>query len=156
MLDIYVDADGCPVKEEVYRVARRYGLSVYVVSNRPIRTPLEEGIRPVVVGGAFDAADDWISDRAGDADIVVTADLPLAQRCLKKGARVLGPKGQVHDENSIGAALASRDLLDQLRQMGVNTGGPAPFAARDRSAFLSRLDETVQRLRRGAPSGLPA
>jgi uncharacterized protein YaiI (UPF0178 family) len=148
VLDIYVDADGCPVKEEVYRVARRYSLEVYVVSNRRINVPFEERIHAVAVGDAFDAADDWIADRIGEGDIAITADLPLADRCLKRGARVLGPKGQVHDENSIGGALASRELMDQLRQMGVMTGGPAPMAKRDRSTFLARLDEAVQRLRR--------
>ncbi len=153
MLDVYVDADGCPVKDEVYRVARRYGLKVWVVSNRPLRVPMEDGIYPVAVGGAFDAADDWIEERIGEDDIAVTADLPLAARCLKKGAAVLGPKGQVHDESTIGDALASRELMDQLRQMGMTTGGPAPMAPRDRSTFLSRLDETIQRIRRHAAKG---
>ncbi|GAB4272390.1 MAG: YaiI/YqxD family protein [Deferrisomatales bacterium] len=148
MQTIYVDADGCPVKEEIYKVARRYNWDVYVVSNRPIRVPFEQGIHPVVVGGAFDAADDWIAERAGPGDIAVTADLPLAKRCLDRGASVLDPKGRVHDENSIGEALASRELLDQLRQMGVNTGGPAPRTKRDRSTFLSRLDQMIQQLRR--------
>lgn len=149
MLDIYVDADGCPVKEEIYKVARRYELKVFVVSNRRIHVPLEVGIQGVVVGDAFDAADDWIADRVGDDDIVVTADLPLAQRCIQAGARVLGPKGQVHDENSIGSALAARELLDQLRQMGEMTGGPAPMGKQDRSHFLSRLDQMIQAVRRG-------
>lgn len=153
MLEIYVDADGCPVRDEVYRVAQRYRWRVYVVSNRPLRVPLEVGIQAVVVGGAFDAADDWIAVRAGEGDIVVTADLPLAARCLENGARVLGPKGQLHDQNTIGDALAARELMDQLRQMGMQTGGPAPMASRDRSAFLSRLDETVQRVRRDHPTG---
>lgn len=150
MLEVYVDADGCPVKEEVYRVARRYGLTVWVVSNRPVRVPMEDRIFPVAVGGAFDAADDWIEGRIGEGDIAVTADLPLAARCLRKGAAVLGPKGQVHDEETIGGALAGRELMDQLRQMGMATGGPAPMTPRDRSAFLSRMDETVQRIRRHA------
>jgi uncharacterized protein YaiI (UPF0178 family) len=147
-LDIYVDADGCPVKDEIYRVARRYGLTVFIVSNRRIGVPFEERVHPVVVGDAFDEVDDWIAERVGEGDVAITADLPLADRCIKKGARVLGPKGQVHDENTIGEALASRELMDQLRQMGVMTGGPAPMAKRDRSAFLSRLDEIVQQLRR--------
>lgn len=153
-MDLYLDADGCPVKDEAYRVARRYALSTYVVSNRPMRVPLEEGIRPVVVGDAFDAADDWIAERAGPGDVVVTADLLLAKRCIKGGANVLGPRGEVHDADSIGGALASRELADQLRQMGVQTGGPAPFSPRDRSAFLGALDATVQQLRRAAAESL--
>lgn len=148
MLDVYVDADGCPVKEEVYRVARRYGLTVYVVSNRPINVPLEERVHAVVVDDAFDATDDWIVEHIGEGDIAITADLPLADRCIKRGACVLGPKGQVHDEDSIGEALATRELMDQLRQMGATTGGPSPMSKRDRSIFLSRLDETIQRVRR--------
>lgn len=150
MLDIYVDADGCPVKDEVYKVARRYGLMVYVVSNRRIHVPFEEKLRAVVVGDTFDAADDWIAERVGTDDLVITADLPLADRCIKAGAAVLGPKGQIHDENSIGAALASRELMDQLRQMGMQTGGPSPMDPRGRSTFLARLDETIQRIRRAA------
>lgn len=148
MLDVYVDADGCPVKDEIYRVALRYGLTVYVVSNRPVRVPLQTGVHPVVVGGAFDAADDWIAERVGRGDLAITSDLLLAKRCIEQGAAVLGPKGQVHDENSIGGALAARELMDQLRQMGVQTGGPAPMTARDRSEFSNRLDQIVQRLRR--------
>ena len=148
MLDIYVDADGCPVKEEVYRVARRYELQVYVVSNRPMRVPLEERIQPVVVSGSFDAADDWIEERIGEGDIAVTADLLLAQRCIRKGASVLGNKGQTYDEDNIGSALATRELMDQLRQMGTMTGGPAPMSKADRSAFLSRMDQIVQWIRR--------
>ncbi|MHB8765078.1 MAG: YaiI/YqxD family protein [Deferrisomatales bacterium] len=148
MLDVYVDADGCPVKDEIYRVALRYGLTVYVVSNRPVRVPLQTGVHPVVVGGSFDAADDWIAERIGQGDLAITSDLLLAKRCIESGAAVLGPKGQVHDENSIGGALAARELMDQLRQMGVQTGGPAPMTARDRSEFSNRLDQIVQRLRR--------
>ncbi len=151
MLELYLDADGCPVKDEAYRVAQRYRWPVYVVSNRPLRVPPGGGIQPVVVGNAFDAVDDWIAARAGEGDVVVTADLLLAARCLEGGACVLGPKGQVHDRHTIGDALAARELMDQLRQMGLQTGGPAPMADRDRSAFLSRLDETVQRLRRAFP-----
>ena len=148
MVEIYVDADGCPVKEEACRVAQRYGLITHIVSNRPIRLPRDENVRAVVVSDGFDAADDWIAERVGSSDVVVTSDLLLAKRCIEQGAKVLGPKGQVHDENSIGGALASRELADQLRQMGVQTGGPSPFAKRDRSAFLSRLDETIQWLKR--------
>ena len=155
MLKIYVDADGCPVKDEVYRVARRYGLHVYVVSNRPIRVPFEAGIEAVVVGDRFDAADDWIAERIEEDDAAVTSDIPLADRCLRKGARVLGPKGQEFDERTIGQALASRALMDQLRQMGIAGGGPAPLQQQDRSRFLSRLDEIVQSVRRSRASESP-
>jgi uncharacterized protein YaiI (UPF0178 family) len=148
MLDIYVDADGCPVKEETYRVARRLGLTVFVVSNRPLRVPHESLIRAAVVSGAFDAADDWIVERVGPDDIVITADILLAERCIKAGAWVLTPKGQVHDEESIGNALASRELMDQLRQMGEISGGPAPFSKRDASNFLNQFDRIVQQIKR--------
>ncbi len=145
---IYVDADGCPVKDEVYRVADRYGLTVYVVSNRPLHTPSRGDVRPVVVGGAFDAADDWIAERAGPGTLVVTSDIPLAARCLERGARVLGPKGNRFTPDNIGSALASRELMDQLRQMGIQTGGPKPFDKRARSRFLQVLDEEIQAVRR--------
>jgi len=145
---IYVDADGCPVKDEVYRVAGRYGLTVYVVSNRPVRTPSQGDVRPVVVGGAFDAADDWIAERAGPGTLVITADIPLAARCLEGGARVLGPRGNRFTPDNIGSALAGRELADQLRQMGIQTGGPKPFDKRDRSRFLQVLDQEIQAVRR--------
>ena len=148
MLDIYVDADGCPVKDEVYKVAGRYKLGVYLVSNRRLQVPAGGGVKAVVVGDGFDEADDWIAEHAGPGDIVVTADLPLADRCIKTGARVLGPKGNIHDEDSIGSALASRDLMAELRQSGEFTGGPAPMMAKDRSLFLSRLDQVIQDLKR--------
>jgi uncharacterized protein YaiI (UPF0178 family) len=152
---ILVDADGCPVKEEVYRVARRYGLVVYVVSNRQIRVPLEITIRPVVVSGRFDAADDWIAENVREDDIAVTSDLLLAERCIRAGALVLTPKGIVHDDHSIGGALATRELLDSLRQMGEMTGGPPPMTQRDRSFFLSRLDELVLASERNRKARLP-
>jgi uncharacterized protein YaiI (UPF0178 family) len=145
---IYVDADACPVKEEVYRVARRYGIKVHVVSNAPLRVPPEDLIELVVVPGGFDAADDWIAARVGQGDIAVTADIPLAERCLGRGARVLGPKGLEFTEGAIGDALATRALLDMLRQSGSFGGGPAPFARADRSRFLSKLDEIVHAIRR--------
>jgi uncharacterized protein YaiI (UPF0178 family) len=145
---IYVDADACPVKEEVYRVARRHQVQVYVVANAPLRVPIEALIELVVVRGGFDAADDWIAERAGPGDVVVTADIPLADRCLKAGARVLGPKGHVFTEDSIGEALATRALLDMLRQSGEFGGGPAPFAKADRSRFLAKLDEILHAVRR--------
>ncbi|TLN21541.1 YaiI/YqxD family protein [bacterium] len=152
MLDIYIDADGCPVKDETYKVAQRHGLVVYVVSNRPLKTPFDQKIRPVVVGNRFDEADDYIAQNAGDCDIVITADIPLAARAIEKGALVLTPKGQERDEESIGAALATRELLDGLRQMGEMTGGPPPMTQRDRSAFLCALHELVERVKRARKS----
>jgi uncharacterized protein YaiI (UPF0178 family) len=148
-MPIYVDADACPVKDEVYRVARRYALGVHVVANAPLRVPREALIELVVVKGGFDAADDWIADRAEAGDIVVTADIPLAARCLARGARVIGPKGSEFTEEAIGDALATRALLEMLRQAGELGGGPAPFARSDRSRFLSKLDEVVNAVRRG-------
>jgi hypothetical protein len=147
-MPIYIDADACPVKEEVYRVARRYGIKVFVVSNAPIRVPREDLIELVEVKGGFDVADDWIAERAGAGDIAVTADIPLADRCLRRGARVLGPKGLEFTEDAIGNALATRALLDMLRQSGEFGGGPSPFAKADRSRFLSKLDELVHAARR--------
>src|SRR5271157_1726851 len=140
MLTIYVDADACPVKEEVYRVARRYGLRVAVVANAPLRVPAGPLVELVVRPG-FGAADDWIAQEVGPGDIVVTADIPLAARCLAKEARVLDPKGREFTDNDIGSALAMRELMDQLRQGGAITGGPAPMTSKDRSRFLSKLDE---------------
>lgn len=148
MISIYVDADACPVKSEVYRVAERYGLKVFVVANAYINVPRNERIERVVVGDGFDAADDWIADRVGPADIVVTSDIPLADRCLKKDAVVIGSTGLPFTKSSIGMAMASRELMSNLRAMGEVTGGPKPMTARDRSRFLSALDEAVQRLRR--------
>lgn len=148
MLDIYIDADGCPVKDEVYKVARRYGLQVFVVCNTAMNVPLDERIRRVVVTGRFDAADDWIVEHVGEGDIVVTADIPLAARSLEKGAQVIGTKGHPFTEDSIGDALATRELMDQLRQSGVVRGGPAPMGKEDRSRFLSELDRTIQRTKR--------
>lgn len=145
---IYLDADGCPVKDEAYRVGQRNGLTVYVVSNRQIRVPYSEGIRQIVVGTRFDAADDWIAEKCGDCDVVVTADLLLAERCIRKGALVVTPKGVVHDENSIGSALATRELLDSLRQMGEMTGGPPPMTQRDKSYFAAELERVVVALGR--------
>jgi uncharacterized protein YaiI (UPF0178 family) len=147
-MSIYLDADACPVKEEVYRVARRYEIRVYVVANSPLRVPQDALIEFVVVKGGFDAADDWIAERIGVGDIAVTADIPLADRCLRRGARVLGPKGLEFTEDDIGNALATRALLDMLRQSGEFGGGPAPFAKADRSRFLAKLDETIHAIRR--------
>ena len=145
---IFIDADGCPVKEEVYRVAKRYGLSVKVVSNARMRSPDRDEIELVVVEDRFDAADDWIVEQVGANDIVISADIPLASRCLAEGAHVLGPNGRAFDENNIGEALASRELMSQLRDLGTVTGGPPPFTRKDRSRFLQRLDETIQAIRR--------
>jgi hypothetical protein len=145
---IYVDADACPVKAEVYRVAERHGLKVFVVANSFIAVPREPVVERVVVGGGFDAADDWIAERVSRGDVVVTADVPLAARCVKAGAAVIAPNGRAFDEASVGMALATRNLLQDLREAGAVTGGPKPFSARDRSAFLSALDLAVVRLKR--------
>lgn len=151
MLHIFIDADGCPVKEEVYRVARRHGLNATVVSNARMRIPEEERFALVVVGDRFDAADDWIVEHAARDDIVIAADIPLAYRCLQKGAVVLDQRGGAFTGDNIGAALADRELLSHLRDLGTLTGGPSPFSARDRSRFLHRLDETIRAIRRRNP-----
>lgn len=162
MLHIFVDADACPVKAEVYRVASRYQLEVTLVANSSMRVPGEPRITLVVVKGGFDAADDWIAEHAQLEDIVVTADIPLASRCLKQGARVLGPTGKVFTERNIGQVVATRDLLTELRGAGEITGGPPRFAERDRSRFLQELDGAVQSIRRrqvpgrSGPAGAPA
>ena len=143
MLQIFVDADGCPVKEEIYRVARRHGLAATVVANARMRIPEEDRFTLVVVGDRFDAADDWIVEHAARDDIVITSDIPLASRCLRKGAVVLDQRG--------GAALSNRELLSHLRDLGTLTGGPSPFNARDRSRFLHRLDEAIRAVRRRNP-----
>jgi len=150
MLMIFVDADACPVKDEVYRVARRYAMPVKVVANAPLRVPASTLFELVVQAG-FGAADDWIAEQAGAGDIVVTADIPLAARCLARGARVLDPKGHPFTESDIGSALALRALMDELRQGGVVTGGPAAMTPKDRSRFLSKLDEAVNAVRRAQP-----
>ncbi len=148
-MPIYIDADACPVKEEVYRVARRYEIKVFVVANTPIRVPAEALIELVVVRGGFDAADDRIVENVVAGDIVITTDIPLADRCIRAGARVLGPKGVEFTEDDMGNALATRALLDMLRQSGSFGGGPAPFAKADRSRFLGKLDELVHAVQRG-------
>jgi uncharacterized protein len=148
MTILYVDADACPVKDEVYRVARRCGLEVFVVSNSWIRVPPEARIHSVVVDAGPDVADDWIAERAGPGDIVVTADIPLADRALKGGAQALHPAGRPFTPGNIGAALASRMVGEHLRSFGEITGGPKPFAPADRSRFLQALDAAVVRARR--------
>jgi hypothetical protein len=149
-MHIFVDADACPVKAETFRVARRYGLEVTLVANSWLRTPAEPNFRVEVVTDGFDAADDWIAERAGPEDIVITADIPLASRCLQAGAKVVGPTGRPFTEENIGAALATRELMAELRLSGEASGGPPPMDRRDRSRFLQQLDETVQSIRRSA------
>lgn len=146
---IFVDADGCPVKEEVFTVANRHGLHVALVANKPLRVPANERFEAVVVPGGFDAADDWIVDHVGAGDIVVTGDIPLADRALKKGARVLAHDGHPFTEQTIGEALAGRELMAELREMGLAPGGPKPFSPRDRSKFLHELHEAIVKLQRG-------
>ena len=148
VIKLYIDADACPVKNEVFRVARRYRLKVYLVSNSSMRIPPDEFIELIIVHEGFDAADDWIAKHITDTDIAVTADIPLAARCLKKGARVLDPKGRMYSEDSIGDALATREFTAFLRDMGTITGGPPPFEPRDRSRFLQRLDEIIHAIMR--------
>lgn len=150
-ITIYIDADACPVKDEAYRVAARYGLPVFVVANSYMRVPREAFIELVVVPEGPDVADDWIAERAGKTDIVITADIPLAGRCVKAGAQTLSPKGKLFDDAAIGMALATRNLMDDLRSAGEVTGGPKPFSKKDRSAFLSALDLAVVRLKREQP-----
>lgn len=148
MTRILVDADACPVKEEIYKVAFRHGVSVAIVSNSPIRIPVHPLIEAVVVSDRFDAADDWIAERAGPDTICITADILLADRCLKAGARVIGPNGKPYTANSIGGAIATRAIMADLRAGGDAIGGPPPFAKADRSRFLSALDEALVRLSR--------
>jgi uncharacterized protein YaiI (UPF0178 family) len=145
MIEILVDADGCPVKDEVYVVATRYGVRVALVANSRLNVPDGFGVEMVVVGQGPDAADDWIVENVRPGDVVVTADIPLVARCLAADARVLGTSGRIFTEESIGNQLATRDLKAHLREAGVMSGGPRPISERDRSRFLSKLDELVQR-----------
>lgn len=147
-LRILVDADACPVKDEIYKVAWRHEVPVTVVANAFLRVPAHPLIERVTVDGGFDAADDWIAGQAGPATIVVTADILLADRCLKAGASVIGPNGKPFTTSSIGSAIATRAIMADLRAGIGNTGGPPPFAKADRSRFLSALDEAVVRLKR--------
>ena len=153
MISLLIDADACPVKQETYRVAERHALKgtalkVFVVSNSPIAVPRDEVIERVVVAAGMDEADNWIAERAQRGDIVITADVPLASRCVKAGATVIAPNGKPFTEDMIGAALATRNLMDSLRSSGEITGGPKPFTPRDRSAFLAALDQAIVRLTR--------
>jgi len=154
-ITVYIDADACPVKQEIYRVAERHArkgtaLKVFVVSNSPIAVPRDMGdlIERVVVGAGMDEADNWIAERAKDGDVVVTADVPLASRCVKAGAAVIAPNGKAFTKESIGMTLATRNLMDSLRGAGEITSGPKPFTPRDRSNFLSGLDQAIVRLKR--------
>jgi hypothetical protein len=146
-IEIFVDADACPVKDEIYAVASRYGLRVVLVANSRMALPPEIGVELVVVGQGADAADDWIAENIGAGDLAITADIPLAARCLERGVPVLGPNGREFTEDSIGGALASRALNSELREMGVLSGGPRPIEKKDRSRFLSKLDQLIQAAR---------
>jgi uncharacterized protein YaiI (UPF0178 family) len=150
MLHIYIDGDACPVKDETYKVAQRYGLNVTLVANSYMRVPGGDWFKLVVVENGPDAADDWIAENAAKDDIVITGDFPLAARCLDRGARVLGHKGRPFTEDNIGDALASRHLLTMLREQGEMTKGPPPFSKKDRSQFLQCLDQTVNEAKRDA------
>ncbi|MGH8637852.1 MAG: YaiI/YqxD family protein [Burkholderiales bacterium] len=152
-ITLYIDADACPVKSEVYRVAERFiargtALKVVVVSNAPIAVPRDEFIERVVVGSGMDEADNYIAERAQRGDVVITADIPLAARAVKAGAAALAPNGKPFTEDAIGLALATRNLMSDLRSAGAITSGPQPFAAQDRSRFLSALDAVLVRLTR--------
>jgi uncharacterized protein len=147
-IEIFVDADACPVKDEIYRVAERYSVKVTVVANSFMRVPRAPNIEQIVVDAGPDAADDWIAARAGPSSIVVTSDVPLASRCVKTGAEVLTGTGKRFTEASIGMALATRNLMDHLRSTGETTSGPKAFSPRDRSNFLSALDNAVVKLKR--------
>ena len=144
MIAIFVDADACPVKDETYAVAARHGVRVAVVANARMRVPEDLGVQMIVVDQGPDAADDWIAENVQPGDVVVTADIPLAARCLEAGGRVVGPNGREFTTESIGGALATRDLKATLRETGAIGGGPPPPTARDRSRFSARLDELVR------------
>jgi hypothetical protein len=146
LTDLYVDGDACPVREEIYRVALRLKVSVFVVSNgsRPIRPPGTSNVHMVLVDDSADAADNWIAERIAATDVCVTSDIPLASRCLKKGARVVSPIGKHWTQANIGNALAGREIARHLRELGTNSRGPAPLTKQDRSRFLGALDTALQ------------
>jgi uncharacterized protein YaiI (UPF0178 family) len=148
MIKIYIDADGCPVKDEVYKVAQRYKISVFVVANKYLTIPQDPLFNMHVSASGFDAADDWIHEQVTPKDIVITADILLADRCIKKGARALGHKGNEFTEDNIGSAVANRELMQTLRQMGEVKGGPSPMDKKSRSQFLGKLDQIIQSLKR--------
>jgi uncharacterized protein len=147
-IEILVDADACPVKAEIYRVAERHDVFVRLVANSHMAVPRDLNVALTVVGKGFDEADNWIADHAHEASIVVTTDIPLASRCVAKNAQVLSPDGKVHTASSIGNVLATRNLMQELREAGTITGGPKPFSPKARSAFLSALDLAIVRLKR--------
>jgi uncharacterized protein len=148
LLHIFVDADACPVKQEIYRVAKRHGLGVTLVAGSRMRIPDDEKVILKLVDPGLDAADDWIEEHVEPDDIVITGDIPLASRCLARGAYVLGPTGKPFTDDNIGTALATRDLLAGLRQTGEVTGGPRPLHKRDRSRFLEQLDKAIHKIYR--------
>ena len=148
MLNIYIDADACPVKEEIYRVAARYKLKVLVVSNRPLHTPLHPDIQTKVVGKQLDEADNWIVDNIEEDDILVTSDIPLAHRSLLKNAKVISSKGREWDEDSIGEAMATREVMAYMRELGETTPKHSMFDKKDRSQFLNKLDQVIQRIKK--------
>ena len=147
-IQIYIDADACPVKDEIYKVAGRYGLKTYVVSNAFMMIPRSDMIERVIVDAGPDVADDWIAEHVAPGDVAITNDIPLAERVLKAGGHALAPNGKPFTENSIGAAIAQRSLMEQLRSTGDIIGGPKPFDRNDRSRFLQALDEIIQKERR--------
>jgi uncharacterized protein YaiI (UPF0178 family) len=148
---IYVDADACPVKQEIYKVAGRHGLQVTVVAASWMRTPADGQVSLQVVEQGFDAADDWIAGHAGPGDIVITSDIPLAARCVEAGAFVLGSTGRPFTAENIGDILATRNLLADMRSAGENSAGPPPFGPRDRSRFLQELERAIQAIKRSGP-----
>lgn len=147
-IQLYIDADGCPVKDEVYKVAARYQLKVWVVANKAINIPLHPTLEMIVVSQGPDEADNWIAEKITDKDICITGDIPLADRCLKKGAKALDHRGSEFTEDMIGDAMATRELMKELREMGEVRGGPASFEKKDRSNFLSSLDRIIQKLKK--------
>jgi uncharacterized protein YaiI (UPF0178 family) len=149
MIQIYIDADGCPVKDEVYKVAARYKIKVFVVANKFLMVPSDPQIEMCVSAKGFDAVDDWIAEKITNPDVAITADILLADRCIKKGAKVINPKGNEWTEDNIGSAVANRELMQNLRHMGEMRGGPAPMDKKSRSQFLGTLDQVIQALRRG-------
>ena len=152
-ITLFIDADACPVKDEAYRVAARHGVKTFVVANSFMNTPRDPLIERVIVPEGPDVADDWIVARAGRGDVVVTSDVPLADRCVKAGADVLAPNGKAFTASSIGMQLATRNLMTDLRSFGETTRGPPPFGPKDRSAFLSALDVAIVRLKRAGFGG---
>ncbi len=148
MTRIFIDADGCPVREETFRVAERYKLEVILVANRSLAIPQDPRHKMQVVSGGFDAADDWIVENTNANDIVVTADILLADRCVRKQVRVIGTKGEEFTEDNVGSAVANRELMQNLRHMGEMRGGPAPMDKKARSRFLGTLDQIIQSLKR--------